>query len=215
MGSGWVCFGWGHSQWCVCLSLCSCVCDGEHVCEPLSLCWPCRAPACLSGSHWSIMLSECREKSHYSETTQHISGRAAGVSPLCCSHPSHPWMQMSCLQCPASQIAYPPVWNIFWNAHQLPCSDGWMQTSFLSRIPRLKTMFLTSFTLTGDLLMQVHMQLCSCRLLTSLRQEAHCCPLVVISWEVLANLPSCLQKTPWRLRLKENCLKSLRSPWVK
>lgn len=86
-----------------------CVCDGEHLCELLSLCWPCRAPACLSGSHWSIMLSDGLEKSHYSETTKHISSKPQ-VSLLCAVLiPHHPWMQMSCLQCPDSQIVHPPI----------------------------------------------------------------------------------------------------------
>lgn len=86
------------------LSVCMCVCDGERVCELLSLCWPCRAPACLSGSHWSIMLSDCPEKTHYSETSQHISSEVQ-VSLFCVELiPHHPWMQMSCLQCPSSQM---------------------------------------------------------------------------------------------------------------
>lgn len=100
VGSGHVCLGWGTQP-----SVCARVCDGERVRELLSLCWPCRAPACLSGSHWSIMLSDCPEKTHYSETTQHISSELQ-VSLLCVVLiPHHPWMQMSCLQCPDSQIA--------------------------------------------------------------------------------------------------------------
>lgn len=90
---------------CVCAHACAYVCDGEHVCELLSLCWPCRDPACLSGSHWSIMLSDCPEKTHYSETTQHINSELQ-VSLFCFVLILHyPGMQMSCLQCPSSQIA--------------------------------------------------------------------------------------------------------------
>lgn len=101
-GSGHVRPSWGYSHQCVFVSLylCVCVCDGEHACELLSLCWPYRALACLSGSHWSIMLSDCPEKSHYSETTQHISTELQ-VSLFCAALvPHHPWTQMSCLQWP-------------------------------------------------------------------------------------------------------------------
>ena len=86
----------------VCVCVCVCVCDGERVCELLSLCWPCRAPACLPGCHWSIMLSDWPTKSHYSETQRHISGELQ-VSLLCVVLiPHNLWTQMSCLQFPAS-----------------------------------------------------------------------------------------------------------------
>lgn len=168
-GSGHVRLGWWNSN--------QCVCDGEHVCELLSLRRPCRAPVYLSGSLWSIMLSDCPKESYYSETTQHISSEMQ-VSFLCAALiPHRVWMQMSCFQWPSRQTAQQRsrggglTSEIFAVVHILfVFFHIFIFLGILDSVMCMMRQCSVFLTLTGDLLMQVRMQLCPCRLPLSLRQ---------------------------------------------